>query len=62
MKKSLTPKQAYRLLKQVADRNKMTVSGWAEKCGVKKGTVSHWKCRSPRTVLVSTLERLGIEM
>lgn len=62
MKKTLTPKQAYALVKKVAEKHKMTVSAWAEHCDVRKSTVSHWKCRGQKSVLVSTLERLGIKI
>lgn len=61
MIKKLTPKQAYRLVESIANKNKVSVSKWAEDHGVRKSTVSHWKCRSQKTVLLSTLERLGIK-
>lgn len=58
--KTLTPKQAYKLVKEIADRNNMSVSFWAESRGVRKSTVSHWRCRKQKTVLLSTLEKLGV--
>lgn len=62
MKKILSPKEAYRMVQKIAEKHKMSVSSWAEKCGVRKSTVSHWRCRKQKTVLLSTLERLGIKI
>lgn len=60
--KILTPKQAYKLVKEIADKNNMSLSAWAEACGVRKSTVSHWRCRPQKTVLLSTLEKLGVRI
>lgn len=62
MKNGLTPLQAYRKVEKIALKNNMSISAWAEKRGVRKSTVSHWKCKPQRTVLVSTLERLGVSL
>jgi len=62
MSKNLSPKKAYKLVEQVAQKNNMSISAWAEKCGVSKSTVSHWlrKPNNRTSVMVSTLERLGV--
>lgn len=60
MSKRLTPFEAYKMVEKIALDNGMTVSAWAEKKGVTKGTLSHWKKKRPKTVLLSTLEKLGV--
>lgn len=62
MAKGLTPYEAYKRVAKMAAANNMSVSAWAEAHGVGKGTVSHWRQKRPKTVLVSTLERLGIHI
>jgi len=58
----LTRAQAYKIVEQKAKSLGLSVSAYAEKRNVNKGTVSRWRTSKEGTVKLDTLYRLGIKL
>lgn len=62
MKKSksrLTPKKAYKIVKDLANKAGVSINRYCEDRGVKSSTVSRWKTKDDScTVMMSTYELL----